>query len=1447
MRGRVLTRRHSRVVALTLTLVAAAGTAPAASAAVGSGAVPARAATAAGSDGEPTAPATTDEALARAKKTGRNVEVGSLRSESGDVYATPDGNLEAREYLRPVRTRVDGRWTPIDTELARTTQGTVAPGATTVGLEFSAGGDAPLVRMEKAGRELSLSWPDKLPAPVLDGSTATYQNVLPDVDLRMGAQEDGFTQLLVVKSAEAAASEKLAELRLKLSAYGMDVRENAQGGLEAVDQGAKNAVFEAPRPVMWDSSPGAAPAEDTTTRSATPKPSTLKSASAKSATSSATSRAAALADEPAAGAQDEPAAGESAKLAPVAVDVPAGDKELVLTPDADMLKGKDTVYPVFIDPQWYSPRASAWTMVSKYWASSPQYKFNGEDNAGLGYCGWYYCKPYDTKRLFYRIPVSKFAGKTILEAEFVVRNVWSASCSARTVELWRTKDISSSTTWNTQTASGFWIDKLKTDSFAYGYEGCSAKDAEFDVKSAVQSAANAKSSTMTFGMQAASETDIYGWKRFSDKAYLRVKYNRPPTQVKMSQLTMEYGGTCKKPADAARVRTLGKIYANNITDPDGDNIAVEFQAAWDTGDGKGSVARWKPARTGYKKSGSDFAITLPSSIPENKQINWYVRSYDGAQYSPWSYTGDPTSCYFTYDTKVPKAPAITSGEYPASDPENPDDPWYDGVGAYGSFTLKAADTDVTKYWFGVNGDPTSKNTITTTGGAAKVARMLPAKAGLNFFTARAFDTAGNAGEVRTYQFRVKAGQPERAAWQLDEAAGSATAKGEAPERTAELRGGPTPHVEGAKGTAVSFDGVDDYAVTDIPTVDTSVGFSVSAWAKLSSLPDHAAVIAAQPGNHSPGFELYYSSGYNRWVFNQYTSDSPDAGIVRAMPATAGGAQAGQWTHLVGTYSSTNDQLNLYVNGTLAGTTKYDSAWNARRGLQIGAGSYNGAPGSFFPGAIDEVQIFDKPLASGEVTRLYGKESLISGRPARAVFPMDEAADATHLTGVPEVPGARFSGGLTAGTPGIAGKALTLDGTDDYASTGRPLLNNQRSFAVSAWAKLPRTKPDHAAVIATQAGEHKPGMELYYSSSYNRWAFNQYSADSSDATPIRALQAEGQTAYADTWTHLVGVHDTVANKLILYVNGVEAGSTDLQADWYAGGALQIGAGNYEGTPGSFFPGQIDDVRLYDRPVSADEVRQLFQQRPLLNARWKLDGDSGSASPDDTGRASALTLQGGAHIGTGFMDGGLELDGTTGYASAPTVPVDTSASFTVTAWAEAASTPAQDATVVSAEGASRSPFAVRFVPDPANPDGLGKWEIALPDKDGTDASTVRLASTEFNGVTDWNHLALTYDGFSKQARLYVNGILQEVACDDLDGDGQADNASCQDLIAWGENVLTAKAGKSLQVGRTKTGSAAAEYFPGLIDDVWFFQGALNDSQVQELAGSWFDVPTEVPAGS
>ncbi|WP_347178131.1 LamG-like jellyroll fold domain-containing protein [Streptomyces sp. LX-29] len=1400
-----------------------------------------------------------DEALARAKRSGKKIEVESLRGEAREVYATPDGRLEAIEHLRPVRARVGGEWKPVDTDLARTADGMVTPKVATADVAFSAGGDAPMVRMKRAGRELSLSWPSKLPTPTLEGETATYAEVLPGVDLRLSAEVDGFSQLLVVKSAKAAANPELERLRLKLGAGGVQVQETVQGGLEAIDEGAKTAVFEASAPLMWDSS---AAAPKAALDAAALKASGLKAVALKVVAPKAETRKAREAAEPG-NATREPGAGESGKLASIGVELPADGEELVLTPDREVLKGRDTVYPVYIDPQWHTARSTAWTMVSKYWANSPQWKFNGKSDEGLGFCEWSYCNPYDTKRLFYRIPTSTYVGTRIVSAEFVVRNTWSASCADRQVQLWRTKDISASTTWNSQDDSGFWLDKLATRSFAYGFEGCADGDAEFDVRGAVQEAANKKQPTMTFGLRASNESDRYAWKRFADKAHLRVTYNRPPGQIKKSQLFMDYAGGCAKPGDAPRVRTLDKMHANNVTDPDGDRVAVQFEAAWDSGDGRGTIARWKPGRTSAKKSGSDFSISLPSTIPSGKTISWYVRSWDGESYSPWSSAGSATSCYFVYDKNVPKAPGLSSREYPASDPEDPNDPWIDGIGKYGEFTIDSSSTDVERYRYGVNGSPSAQNEIKTSGGAPKVVKVLPSKPGLNYVTAQAFDDAGNASEIRTYQFRVKSGQPERAMWQMDEGAGAAEAVGTAPPRIADLQGGAVLGAPGVIKSALKLDGTTGYAGTDRPVVDTDRGFTVSAWVKLSEVPNHAMSVAAQLGNHRPGFELYYSSSYNRWVFAQAASDSPDAGTVRAMAAQPGGVKAGQWTHLVGSYDSGAQRLKLFVDGKQVADSPCPDAWNARRGLQIGAGSDSGKPVSFFPGTIDELQIFDKQMALEEVERLYAKERIGDpGRPAKAIFEFDEDESERKTSGSAGVLPARLHGGVKTGEPGVVGQAVSLDGTDDYARIGAPLVNSSRSFAVSLWARLPEEKPGRTAVAISQSGNEKAGFELYYSSAYDRWVLNQHTSDAADAGSVRAMQPEcekdskgnpiptsGCTAYADTWTHLVGVHDTVADSLTLYVNGRAAGSAKLAGAWYATGPMFIGAGSYGQKPGNFFPGQIDDVRLFDRPLSGGEVQQLFRQRPVVKARWNFESSHGApaaTSPNSVPKGHPAKLHEGAKIGAGNSgDHGLELDGVDDYAAVDSVPVDTGGSFTMTAWVRAAATPQQDAAVISAPASYLNSIVLRYVPDGKKPDGAGRWRVSLQDRDEFPISVTHVENDQFFDVREWNHIALAYDGFEKEARLYVNGELQKIACSDVVGGDGSSEPDCAGQNSWADDVLTAKSGRSLQIGRASVLPwSSSEHWPGAIDDVWAFQGALSGSQVRYLSSHTLDLKTQVP---
>ncbi|MEU6848594.1 LamG-like jellyroll fold domain-containing protein [Actinacidiphila alni] len=1376
---------------------------------------------------------TQDAAEAKAAATGADVEITSMRSESAETYATADGNLEVVQHLRPVRARVAGAWQPVDNTLAVTGQGTVVPKAATVGIAFSGGGSVPLVSLDNAGKKLAYTWPGPLPVPVLDGDTATYRNVFPDVDLQMRADTDGFHQLLVVRTAEAAKNPALSQVKLGVQTQGLRLSESSGGGLEATDTAGGGVAFEAPQPVMWDSA---------------------GSTGTQAAAGTAKDRAAS-ADEPA-GAAGDSGPGDASAVAPIDAEVTADGSELHLTPDQAMLNSADTQFPVYIDPQTHTPKASSWTMVSRYWASSPQWRFNGDSDAGVGFCGWDYCAPQDLKRLLYQFPTSEFNGKTILKATFIGHETHSASCDARDVELWRTKPISSSTTWNTQLASGFWAAKLDTVNVAKGGSGCAAGDVEFNATDGVKYAA-AHSTTVAFGLQASNEGDKYAWKRFSDDAYLRVKYNKPPTQLRMSQLSMNPGGTCKSTASSTRF--VPTISAVNVTDPDGDQVAVQFELLWDATGGNNRTTHWTSSWTTAKGSGSNsFSVALPTTIPQNLKIGWAARvaDYDEGNrysYSPWSYDGNATACYFVYDNTAPPSPKITSGDYPAVNDSDPLDPSYDGVGRYGTFTLSSTDTGTTKYWYGINEEPSSANTVTTTSGAAKTIKFRPTKSGVNIVYAAALDALGNKSAATSYQFKVKAGQPARAAWKLDDPAGATSAAGSGGERTLDIAGNPVLGDPGAVGSAVTFDGVDDYLYSDIPTVHTSVGFSVAAWVKLSAMPGTSAVVAAQPGNNSPGFELYYNKTTDRWAFNQYTADTATATPVEAAQAAGGGVSAGQWVHLAGVYDSAADLMTLYVNGTAAGTKAYSTPWDARRGLQIGAGSHGGSATSFFPGSIDDVRIYDKPLTQNDVHLLSAKQPLNTGRPARAVFSLDEPAvqdngvATTVISGSADVQAATYKGGATPGQPGIYGNALTLDGVDDYAATTFPHINAVDSMSVVAWAKL-SVKPDHGAMVVTQAGASRPSFELYYSNALG-WTFGQFTADAASATLVRAAQGDTTKSPAGVWTQLVGIYDGVTDQMELYVNGVHVTTTAFATPFYSTGGVQLGASSFDHVAEDFFPGQIDDVQLFDRALSGPEVSDLYRSRPVVEGRWMLDTATGSpaTSPDDLPTAAdrhPLALGSGAHINaTGDSNyigpGGLLLDGTSnGYASTAASPIHTNTSFTVSAWVKGAR-PTSPRTVLSQAGTRNSAFAVRYVPDPDDPDNAGRWQLDMANADTSTADHSTAEHTSFQDNT-WSNITVVYDAFTTQMRLYVDGQLRQSVCADDDGDGTQDDPGCTTKVSWNSDAHPFDAAKGLQIGRSVNNGTFGENWSGAVDDVWVFQGAASDEQIAVLANGTF-IPT------
>ncbi|MYT25453.1 hypothetical protein GTW69_35175, partial [Streptomyces sp. SID7760] len=194
-----------------------------------------------------------DFALAKAKETGQPYELTSARAETSDTRALPTGKWTVKRYGTTVRVRRAGAWVATDPTLAFAANGTVAPKASAVSIAFSGGGTGPMLTGVRDGRTLSLTWPNALPKPTLASNVATYANVLPDVDLQLKADVEGFSELLVVKTAEAAKHPDLATLKFKLDTVGLNVSSNATTGLLSAVNPAGQTVFTASAPMMWDS------------------------------------------------------------------------------------------------------------------------------------------------------------------------------------------------------------------------------------------------------------------------------------------------------------------------------------------------------------------------------------------------------------------------------------------------------------------------------------------------------------------------------------------------------------------------------------------------------------------------------------------------------------------------------------------------------------------------------------------------------------------------------------------------------------------------------------------------------------------------------------------------------------------------------------------------------------------------------------------------------------------------------------------------------------------------------------------------------------------------------------------------------------------------------------------------------------------------------------------
>ncbi|MFG2677364.1 LamG domain-containing protein [Streptomyces sp. NPDC048445] len=1182
-------------------------------------------------------------ALARAAASGEPVEIPEARTEYATTAANPDGSFTLTQSTAPQRVRAgDGAWQDVDTTLVYRSDGSLGPKATVVDLAFSGGGSQNMIRLGSKQGSVSLGWPGALPQPTISGATATYANVMAGVDLELTATSEGYREILVVKTAAAAASSELERVTLSVAADGLQVVAGAGGGLRAIDENG-NTVFNGPAGQMWDSAGDQMPAAKQS-RVAVDEPQ----------------------DPAGEGDPTQPGAGDVTAVLPVTVESEA----VSVTPDLDLLRGTETVYPVRIDPSvglGISERSVISSDGDRWW------QFNGE--YGVGLCGnadGYYCGNGYKNRMLFEMAPTKLVGKYVLDATFRAHETWSFNCDAHWVDLERTDNMSEGTHWPGPKD----LDQMGDRYVSYGRgENCSPSqpdswvefndnpdESDENLKSTVRSFADGKISRLTFMLRAKDETDPRAWKRFDDNAELKVNYvHRPgvPTSVGVipgngntpycrPSSTDPLIVTRVDPMVQARVQT--KVEAH-LGDEEG-LLQAEYIVE------RGDDAAWHEVWSDYRPSSGWVPDETLQSLRTSNRADGGLYRLKARTQSHWDYGGSigelfsPYSawCYFKIDSTAPKAPTITSNTPYTQCTVEPCD-GHGGPGIPGTFTFtpNTADHDVKAYRWRLL-TTSAQNTKQVSGSTVQVKDVTPTLTGTQVLSVEAsdlkLDSAGRTrwGTPTEFVFKVSPAQGPVGKWHFDDGgpgSGVMVAKDTATE--AGTRHPAT--LVGVDGTGWSDrarrgdgdyslrlnDSITDpakqvgYAATSSAAVNTKDSFTVSAWVQLSD-PSANRVVLTEPGVNGSAFTLYYSATYHQWIFNRVDKDTATAPVYIRSVADQTNPPLNVWTHLAGVFDTkldsdkSNDTIQLFVNGrpqgqpvVLAKSAPSYEPWIANEGLQVGRSKIAGKYGEYYFGLVDEVTVWQHPLTVDEIAE--EAKATVDGIPSNELVAQWDAAQATAAE-IPEssyypVAGMKLAGGAVANEDH---SAITFNGTSGYASMKGPVIDESGSFTVSASVKLDKdalaSKPvGYTAQVAGQSTGKESSWALKVTKMDEGaflWSFTRTAVGADGKVTQSAEVPDSELAELDTAVQVTGVFDaqevwddtsnpdaTVPRygKLHLYVGAFDKSSgekTGFTAAQQGSGDLAAGRGVKAGVTANYLPGGLESLRAWTGAMTANQV-------------------------------------------------------------------------------------------------------------------------------------------------------------------------------------------------------------------------------------------------------------------
>ncbi|MFQ5492567.1 MAG: DUF2341 domain-containing protein [Candidatus Dojkabacteria bacterium] len=619
------------------------------------------------------------------------------------------------------------------------------------------------------------------------------------------------------------------------------------------------------------------------------------------------------------------------------------------------------------------------------------------------------------------------------------------------------------------------------------------------------------------------------------------------------------------------------------------------------------------------------------------------------------------------------------------------------------------------------------------------------------------------------------------------------------------------------GGCLKFDGVDDaFEIPDNDLIDFGTDdFSVSMWMNFG---DQAG------GTHNYSIAFMKSdktsspyAGMTAFVDTPYSS--PNGGVQFRLDSnneaesTTTGMDDSRWRHYVFVRSGTT--LEIYIDGILNKSQSVSSIdISDTANLRFGA-NQPVVTDQNFQGMMDEIKVYDYAIDQEKVLAELNTYADVLGTDTNGLrdglvgwWKMDEVSANTCSGGNNDSCDSSGSGNdaawanNVAATAGILGSGTVFDGTDDYIRDSSPvgMPTGASPRTVSAWVKL-------------NALGTKQVIFQYGPPSITR---NTLLMDISTANkPEFTSWADGATSTTSLttgiWYHLVGTYDGDLTMKI-YIDG------DLDTTHTLGGQListvdgtGVNMGAWQAGVLDDLNGSLDEVRVYNKELSAAEIAKLYEYRPGPVARWKFDEKSGTTAYDSSISANNGTLtgmDGATDWVQGRTGGALDFDGINDYVSvADDDDLDfiAGASFSIAAWFKTTGAVAATQQLVGKGGLGNSIGYSLYL------DATGNVVCGIDD-DAVTFPEDSVTSSADQDDSAWHHVACVKDAGSS-IRLYVDGVET----------GTADTT----ISATG----TLASADAAVIG----GQSGANYFSGRVDDVRMYDYDLTTSEVFNLYSS------------